>query len=89
MMPAYDPEFFRVAEPKEPKFSAEELNSIVAFNQKRGYNFEEMLARLTDNSEHMEFRPGYGPEVYTGLVKIDGYLLAVIGNRQGSWAPVS
>lgn len=83
MMPAYDPEFFRVAEPKEPKFRGEDLNSIVAFNQKRGYNFEEMLARITDNSEHMEFRPGYGPEVYTGLVKIDGYLLAVIGNRQG------
>jgi glutaconyl-CoA decarboxylase len=83
MMPAYDPEFFRVAEPKEPKFKTEELNSIVAFNQKRSYNFEEMLARLTDNSEHMEFRPGYGPEVYTGLAKIDGYLMAFIGNRQG------
>jgi glutaconyl-CoA decarboxylase subunit alpha len=83
MMPAYDPEFFRVAEPKEPKFNTEELNSIVAFNQKRSYNFEEMLSRLTDNSEHMEFRPGYGPEVYTGLAKIDGYLIAFIGNRQG------
>ncbi len=83
MMPAYDPEFFRVAEPKEPKFSGEDLNSIVAFNQKRGYSFEEMLARMTDNSEHMEFRPDYGPEVYTGLVKIDGYLMAVIGNKQG------
>ncbi len=87
MMPAYDPEFFRVAEPKEPKFSTEELNSIVAFNQKRSYNFEEMLARITDNSEHMEFRPGYGPEVYTGLAKIDGYLMAFIGNRQGFLGP--
>jgi glutaconyl-CoA decarboxylase len=31
----------------------------------------------------MEFKPGYGPEIYTGLVKIDGYLMGVIGNRQG------
>jgi acetyl-CoA carboxylase carboxyltransferase component len=23
--------------------------------------------RLVDNSEYMEFRPGYGPEVYMGL----------------------
>jgi len=83
MMPAYGPEYFRVAEPKEPKFKAEELNSIVAFNQKRSYNFDEMLARITDNSEHMEFRPDYGPEVYTGLAKIDGFLMAFIGNRQG------
>ncbi len=87
MMPAYDPEFFRVAEPKEPKFSAEELNSIVAFNQKRSYSLEEMMARIFDNSEHMEFRPGYGPEVYTGLAKIDGYLIAFIGNKQGFLGP--
>ena len=31
----------------------------------------------------MEFRPDYGPEVYTGLVKIDGMLVGAIGNRQG------
>lgn len=83
MMPAYDPEFFRVAEPKEPAFKGEDINSIVAFNQKRSYNFDEMLARIFDNSEHMEFRPDYGPEVYTGLAKIDGFLMAFIGNRQG------
>jgi len=52
-------------------------------NQKSGYDFDNVLARLVDNSEHLEFRPGFGPEVYTGLVKIDGYLMAVIGNRQG------
>jgi len=82
-MPAYDPAFFRVAEPKEPRFPADDINSIVAFNQKRSYNFDEMLARIFDNSEHMEFKPDYGPEVYTGLAKIDGLLMGFIGNRQG------
>ena len=47
------------------------------------YDFDAILARLVDGSEHMEFRPGYGPEVYTGLVKIDGFLVGIIGNRQG------
>ncbi|MEA2040734.1 MAG: carboxyl transferase domain-containing protein [Thermodesulfobacteriota bacterium] len=83
MAPAYDPNFFRVAEPKEPKFAGEDINNIIAFNQKRSYEFEEILARLFDNSEHMEFRPGYGPEVYTGLAKIDGFLVAFIGNHMG------
>ncbi len=83
MMPAYDPEFFRVAEPKEPKYPTEDINHIVAFNQKRSYNFDEVLARIFDNSEHMEFRPDYGPEVYTGLAKINGFLMGFIGNRQG------
>ena len=83
MAPAYDPNFFRVAEPKEPKFPGEDINHIVAFNQKRSYSLDEMLARIFDNSEHMEFRPDYGPEVYTGLAKINGLLMGFIGNRQG------
>lgn len=82
-MPAYDPKFFRVAEPKEPRFDPSEIDYLVPFNQKMTYSFDEVLARLTDNSEHMEFRPDYGPEVYTGLVKIEGFLVGVIGNRQG------
>ena len=82
-MPAYNPRFFRVAAPAEPKYSPQEIASIIPINPKAGYDFDNVLARLTDNSEHMEFRPGYGPEVYTGLVKVDGFLLGVIGNRHG------
>jgi len=87
MIPAYDPAFFRVAEPKAPQFPGDDINSIIAFNQKRSYSLEEIMARVFDNSEHMEFRPGYGPEVYTGLAKIDGFLVAFIGNRQGFLGP--
>jgi len=82
-IPAYKPRFFRVATPAEPKYPATELNSILPVNPKAGYDFDNVLARLVDNSEHLEFRPGFGPEVYTGLVKVDGYLLGVVGNRQG------
>jgi glutaconyl-CoA decarboxylase len=82
-MPAYNPKFFRVAGPKEPRLPAEDIYRLLPFNQKQMYNFDEILARLVDGSEHMEFRPGYGPEVYTGLVKIDGFLVGIIGNRQG------
>lgn len=82
-IPAYAPKFFRVTEPAEPLFPAEDLYRLVPANPKQIYNFDEVLARLVDGSEHMEFRPGYGPEIYTGLVKMDGYLVGVIGNRQG------
>jgi glutaconyl-CoA decarboxylase len=82
-LPAYNGKFFRVAEPAEPKFPAEDLYSIVAFNQKMTYDVEQFMARLVDGSEHMEFRPDYGPELYTGLVKIDGFLIGVVANRQG------
>jgi len=82
-IPAYDPMFFRVAEPAEPRFGASDLYHLLPFNQKESYVFDDVLARLVDGSEHMEFRPDYGPEVYTGLVKIDGMLIGAIGNRQG------
>ncbi len=82
-IPAYNPKFFRVAEPKAPLFPAEDIYSLIPFNQKQIYDFDQVLARIVDGSEHMEFKPGYGPEIYTGLVKIDGYLMGVIGNRQG------
>ncbi|MBU1276773.1 MAG: glutaconyl-CoA decarboxylase subunit alpha [Proteobacteria bacterium] len=82
-MPAYDLDFFRVDEPKEPIFPADDLYYLVAFNQKMSYDFDQCLARLVDGSEHMEFKPGYGPEIYTGLVKLSGLVVGVIGNRQG------
>ena len=82
-LPSYHSKFFHVADPKEPKFPVTDLYRLIPFDQKRVYDFDEVLARLVDSSEHMEFRPGYGPEVYTGLCKVDGFLMACIGNRQG------
>lgn len=82
-LPAYDPEFFQVDQPKPPEHPAEDLYHLLPVNPKRTYDFEQILARLVDGSEHLEYRPDYGPEVYTGLVKVDGMLCGCIGNRQG------
>jgi glutaconyl-CoA decarboxylase subunit alpha len=82
-MPAFNPSFFRVASPAEPKFPCSDIDAIIPFDQKQTYKVEEVIARLVDNSEHTEFRPGYGPEMYTGLVKIDGFLCGLVANRQG------
>ena len=82
-LPAYDPEFFRVDDPKEPLFDPNDLYSIVPFNQKRSYDMYEVMARLFDGSEFMEFKKGYGPEMITGLAKIDGMLVGVVANMQG------
>jgi glutaconyl-CoA decarboxylase len=82
-LPAYDPEFFRVDTPKKPAYPADDLYHLLPLNPKRTYKLEEIMARLVDESVHMEFRPDYGPEVYTGLVKVNGLLFGAIGNRQG------
>ncbi|MDR0851971.1 MAG: glutaconyl-CoA decarboxylase subunit alpha, partial [Clostridiales Family XIII bacterium] len=82
-LPAYDPAFFRVAPPAAPKYPGTDLYSIISFNQKRVYSMPDVLARLFDNSEHLEFRPDYGPEMYCGLAKIDGFVVGFIANNQG------
>jgi len=81
--PAYGPEFFQAAPPKPPAFPAEDLYQLLPANQKEVYDFDEVLARLVDGSERLEFHPDDGPEVFTGVCKIDGRLVGCIGNRQG------
>jgi glutaconyl-CoA decarboxylase len=82
-MPCYDPATFRVAEPASPLYPPSDLNYIVPFNQKRTYSIEQVMAHLFDGSEHLEYRPDYGPEVYCGIAKVDGFAVGVIANRQG------
>ena len=82
-VPAYGPEFFRAAVPKDPAFPIEDLYHLLPANQREVYDFDEVLARLVDGSERLEFRSDYGPEVFTGMCKIDGRLVGCIGNRQG------
>ena len=45
-MPAYNPKFFRVAEPKDPRLPSDDIYHLLPFNQKQMYNFDEILARL-------------------------------------------
>ena len=83
MLPAYDLQFFRVDDPKAPKYSAEDLYSIVPLNQKKTYDIYEVIARLFDNSEFTEYKKGFGPEVVTGMAKVNGLLVGVVANVQG------
>ncbi|WP_024752975.1 acyl-CoA carboxylase subunit beta [Treponema phagedenis] len=82
-LPAYDLEFFRVDEPTEPLFDPNDLYSLLPMNQKRVYNIYDIIARLVDNSEFSEYKKGYGPEMATGLAKVDGLLVGIVANVQG------
>jgi len=82
-LPAYDPKFFQVAFPAEPMYGVEELDYIVPHNQKRPYDVYQVLARILDDSEFLEYRADYGPETFTGIGKINGFPVGLIGNKQG------
>jgi len=82
-LPAYNENFFRVDDPREPAFPASDLYTRIPLNQRRAYNVREVLARLFDNSEFMEYKANYGPEIVAGLAKVNGLLCGVIANYQG------
>ena len=51
--------------------------------QKRPYDIYDVIGRLFDGSEFAEYKNGYGPEVVTGLAKVNGLLVGVVANVQG------
>lgn len=82
-LPAYDLEFFRVDQPKDPAYPIEDLYSLFPANHRRTYEMPEIIARLVDGSSFMEYKKGYGPEIITGLAKLDGLLVGIVANAQG------
>ena len=83
MLPAYDLEFFRVADPASPAVDPSELYNIVNLNKKRPYEMYNVLACLVDASEFSEYKPDYGPEMICGIAKIGGLLVGMVANKQG------
>lgn len=80
---AFQPEYYRVAEPMSPRYPAEDMYTLLPFNQKKVYHPKEILARLTDNSEFNEYKPQYGPEIICGLARFNGMLAGIVMNNQG------
>ncbi len=83
-LPGYNPEFFRVDKPKAPTIDGNNLYNIVPMNTRKAYDMYNVLKVLVDGSEFMEFKKGYGPEMITGVAKIDGLLVGIVANQQGA-----
>lgn len=86
LLPAYNPDFFRVDTPKAPILDASELYNIVPINTRKAYDMYNVLKTVVDGGEFMEYKKGYGPEMITGLAKIDGLLVGIVANQQGPLA---
>ncbi|RZU00961.1 acyl-CoA carboxylase subunit beta [Rivibacter subsaxonicus] len=65
----------------EPKFAAEELLGIVPADDREPYDVREVIARLVDGSDFLEFKPGYGSDTVCGHARVHGQLVGLIGNN--------
>ncbi|MBI4902002.1 MAG: acyl-CoA carboxylase subunit beta [Acidobacteria bacterium] len=66
-----------------PAKGAEGLYEILPVDHRLPYNMEEVMARLLDADEYLEFQPHHAPELLCVTARLSGHPLAVIANRRG------
>ncbi|MBC7987457.1 MAG: methylcrotonoyl-CoA carboxylase, partial [Sphingomonadaceae bacterium] len=70
-----------LAEPRAPKYDAEELYGIVPVDVRAPYDVHEVIARIVDGSEFHEFKSLYGATLVCGFAHIWGIPVAILANN--------
>jgi geranyl-CoA carboxylase beta subunit len=65
----------------EPLFNTSELLGLVPADDKEPYDVREVIARLADASDFLEFKSNYAPETVCGHAKLMGHAVGLIGNN--------
>ncbi|MDZ4164541.1 MAG: carboxyl transferase domain-containing protein [Smithellaceae bacterium] len=65
---------------RPPLYDAEELYGIVPQNPSALYDVREVIARIVDGSEFLEFKRLFGPTLICGWAYIHGYPVGILGN---------
>ena len=65
----------------EPLYGAEDLLGIVPTDHRRPYDAREVVARIVDGSDFLEFKPRYGTWTLCGHAAIQGHPVGIIGNN--------
>ncbi|MBO9647286.1 MAG: acyl-CoA carboxylase subunit beta [Variovorax sp.] len=66
---------------KPPRYDAEELLGIMPMDHKRPVDMKQVIARIADDSEFLEFGENYGSATVVGHIKIEGLPVGVITNN--------
>jgi geranyl-CoA carboxylase beta subunit len=65
----------------EPRYPADELAGAVPVDYRRPYDAHEVIARLVDGSDFLDFKALYGTYTVCGHTAIEGHALGLIGNN--------
>ncbi|MDE2419428.1 MAG: acyl-CoA carboxylase subunit beta [Burkholderiales bacterium] len=65
----------------EPLFDEQELMGIVPADEREPYDVREIIARLVDGSDFLEFKASYAPEMMCGHARVQGHLVGILGNN--------
>ena len=65
----------------EPRYAAEELAGVVPTDYRKPYDVREIIARVVDDSDFLDFKALYGVHTVCGHAEIDGIVIGLIGNN--------
>jgi geranyl-CoA carboxylase beta subunit len=65
----------------EPLFDPQELMGVVPADEREPYDVREVIARLVDGSDFLEFKATYGAETLCGHARVQGHLVGILGNN--------
>jgi geranyl-CoA carboxylase beta subunit len=66
---------------KPPRYDQEELLGVMPMDYKSPVDMKQLIARIADDSEFLEFGENYGSATVTGSIRIEGLPLGVITNN--------
>jgi len=70
-----------IAEPRPPRYAAEELYGVINADIKKPYDVREVIARIVDDSDLDEFKARYGTTLVAGSAHIHGYPVGIVANN--------
>jgi geranyl-CoA carboxylase beta subunit len=65
----------------EPLFATDELLGVVPADEREPYDVREVIARLVDSSDFLEFKRSYAPDTVCGHARIHGHAVGIVGNN--------
>ncbi len=70
-----------IREPAPPLYDPKEIYGIVNRDLRQPYDVRQVIARIVDRSELMEFKELYGPTLVCGWAYIHGYPVGILANN--------
>jgi len=65
----------------EPLYPVHELMGVVPADEREPYDVREVIARIVDQSDFLEFKADYAAETLCGHARVQGHLVGILGNN--------
>jgi geranyl-CoA carboxylase beta subunit len=69
------------ADAKPPRYPVEELLGVMPADYRKPVDMREVIARVVDDSDFLEFKPLYGPATLVGHAAIQGRKVGIVTNN--------